>query len=70
MNATSLHPSQRFELRFETLLGDTQPCAFPCDREGHVDLDALSERTRNRYLYARAVIGRQFRRPRVQPCTT
>ena len=39
---------------------------FPCDPAGHVDLDAMSERERNSYLYARAVIGRELSMPAVQ----
>jgi len=64
------HDSQHFELRFESL-GDSDSgrgCAFACDEKGRVDLDAMSERARNSYLYARAVIGREFSMPRVQPC--
>ena len=37
--------------------------AFPCDGQGHVDLDALSERARNNYLFARAMIGRDTALP-------
>lgn len=53
-----------FELRFESLSGAQRSCSFPCDAAGNVDLDALSERERNRYLYARAVMGREFSMPR------
>ncbi len=41
--------------------------AFPCDAEGRVELDSLSERARDNYLYARAVIGREFAQPQVVP---
>mgnify|MGYP002260649805 CR=1 FL=1 len=34
---------------------------------GRVTLDALSERARANYLYARAVVGREFATPRVVP---
>ena len=55
-----------YELLFATLEGDTRGIAFPCDAQGHVDLDALSDSSRNTYFYARAVIGRVFARPAVQ----
>jgi hypothetical protein len=37
--------------------------AFPCDAQGRVDMDALSERARNDYLFARAAVGREFSTP-------
>lgn len=49
-----------FELRFEPLAGVQSIYAFPCDAAGNVDLDALSERDRNRYFYARVALGRGF----------
>ncbi len=39
---------------------------FPCDAQGHVALDRLSERARQNYLFARAMIGRDFAWPRIQ----
>lgn len=66
MHANSIAPSG-FELRFQSLFNEGRALAFPCDAEGHVQLDALSERARNNYFYARAVIGRDFAFPAVQP---
>jgi hypothetical protein len=63
------HDGQHFELRFESLLDSGRECTFACDEKGRVDMDAMSERARNRYLYVRAVIGREFSLPRVRPCT-
>jgi len=40
---------------------------FPCDERGRVVLDDLSERARRNYLYARAVVGREFATPAVVP---
>jgi len=57
----------RFELRFQSLLGDGRGYAFPCDPEGRVDLNQLSERGRNNYLFARAVVGRELTVPAVWP---
>ncbi|MCK6419636.1 MAG: hypothetical protein L6Q73_01825 [Aquabacterium sp.] len=57
---------ERFELRFESLFVEGRALSFPCDAHGHVDLDALSERARCNYLYARAVVGREFRTPAVR----
>jgi hypothetical protein len=56
-----------YELRFRSLFDDGRGYAFPCDAQGHVDMDALSERARNNYLYARTVVGREFSMPAVQP---
>jgi len=58
-----------FQLRFESLFDAGHAYAFPCDAAGRVDLDALGERARNNYLYARTVVGREFSIPKVQRCT-
>lgn len=54
-----------FELRFESLFTPGRGMTFPCDAAGQVELDALSERARSNYLYARAVVGREFATPAV-----
>lgn len=59
--------SCRFQLRFEALYAGHRSFAFPCDPEGHVDLDQLSETLRNNYLYARAMVGRELALPQVRP---
>jgi hypothetical protein len=56
-----------FELRFQSLFNDGRALTFPCDAEGHVELDALSERARTNYDHARTLIGREFAFPAVQP---
>jgi len=55
-----------FELRFQSLFNAGHAISFPCDSAGQVDMDAMSERERVRYLYVRAVIGREFSRPLTQ----
>lgn len=55
-----------FELRFDSLFSEGRGLAFPCDDKGQVDLDTLSERARCNYLYARAVVGREFQTPAVR----
>jgi hypothetical protein len=54
-----------YELRFQSLFDAGRCYAFPCDAEGHVDMDSLSDRVRENYLYARTVIGREFSYPAV-----
>lgn len=44
--------------------------AFPCDGNGRVDLDQLSERARINYLYARAMVGRELSVPAVEAADT
>ena len=58
-----------FQLCFESLVKTGHACAFPCDVAGRVDMDALGERARNSYLYARTVVGREFSIPKVRRCT-
>jgi hypothetical protein len=56
-----------FELRFDSLFVSGRGYAFPCDPEGHVDLDGMSEKARNNYFYARAMVGRELSTPAVVP---
>lgn len=66
MNACTA-PAAAFELRFQSLFHEGRALAFPCDEAGHVDLDAMSERARDNYFFARTVIGRDFAMPAVRP---
>lgn len=54
-------------LRFESLFDPGRGLIFPCDAQGHVELDALSDAARCNYFYARAVVGREFNVPVVLP---
>lgn len=66
MNIASAVPLPSFEVRYTSLYVPGHALAFPCDAEGHVDLDALSERARQNYLFARAMVGRENSLPSVQ----
>lgn len=55
----------RFQIRFESLFNAGRALIFPCDAQGHVALDELSDSARHNYLYARAVVGREFAAPTV-----
>ena len=55
-----------YELRFQSLFKEGRAWAFPCDPQGRVDLDAMSERARCNYLFVRSVIGREVEMPRVR----
>ena len=57
----------RFELRYRSISPLRCGYAFPCDAHGKVDLDQLSERARDNYLYARAAVGFDLQRPQVLP---
>jgi hypothetical protein len=65
--STTLQEAPAYELRFQSLFDDGRAYAFPCDAHGRVDMDALSDRARQNYLYARAVIGREVAMPAVRP---
>ena len=54
-----------YEIRFQSLYQEGRALCFPCDEEGLVEIDRLSERARDNYLYARAVVGREYAYPRV-----
>ncbi|MDP9046014.1 MAG: hypothetical protein M3O01_14525 [Pseudomonadota bacterium] len=56
-----------YEIRFQSLFNEGRALTFPCDEQGRVTLDAMSERARDNYLYARAVMGREYAYPMVRP---
>lgn len=53
-------------LHFEPLSTHSAGLDIPCDPEGRVGLDALGDKLRNDYFFARALIGRLFARPTVR----
>lgn len=55
-----------YELRFRSLFDAGRGYCFPCDEQGHVDIDGLSERARSNYFFARTVIGREVATPAVR----
>lgn len=58
-------PHSQYRIRFQSLKDDKLALEFPCDAEGRVELDKLSDRARYSYLFARAVVGGEFARPAV-----
>jgi hypothetical protein len=56
-----------YEMRFRSLFQEGRAYAFPCDADGRVDIDSLSDSARNNYFYARTVIGRELSMPAVHP---
>ena len=55
-----------YELVFASLYNPGRGVAVPCDEAGRVDLDAMTERLRNAYLGARAMVGREYLFPTVK----
>jgi hypothetical protein len=62
---TRVEGSAQYLIRFRSLFNEGRGLAFPCDATGRVDLDVLSENGRDNYLFARAMVGREFATPRV-----
>jgi hypothetical protein len=56
---------ERFQIRYESLFRPGTGMSFPCDRGGRVDIDTLSPRSRCNYLFARAMVGREFNHPAI-----
>ena len=54
-----------YEIRFQSLYQEGRALSFPCDERGEVKLDSMSDRARENYFYARAVIGREYAYPEV-----
>lgn len=75
MSSPNSSPHAGYELCFRPLSHTSQGYSFPCDANGQVNLDAMSEPTRNAYFFARVVIGHQLAAPEViragaAPCNT
>jgi len=54
-------------LHFEPLTAGDAGLDVPCDPHGRVGLDALTDKLRNDYFFARTLIGRLFAAPTVRP---
>jgi hypothetical protein len=54
-----------FEIQYQSLTDQQALMRFPCDGQGHVDLDGLSPQAVENYLFARAMVGRDFAQPAV-----
>ena len=67
MNTSTLDLSPEYEIRFASLFIPGRGLAFSCNAKGSVDLDALTTRARDNYLFARAMVGREYAVPRVCP---
>lgn len=63
MNSRPMPLIDGYELRFESLFQAGRALAFPCDAQGGVLLDDLSDQALQNYLFARAVVGREFANP-------
>lgn len=55
-----------YQLRFRSLFVEGRGFSFPCDPKGQVELDEMSEKARNNYFYARAMVGRELAVPAVE----
>jgi hypothetical protein len=60
--------AHRFQIRFPSVSTHGHSMAFPCDAEGNVDLDGLSDESRCDYLFARIMMRRECASPEVVPC--
>ena len=55
-----------YELRFRSLFHTGRALAFPCDRQGEVQWDAMTEGARANFLRAQGSVGREYASPAVQ----
>jgi hypothetical protein len=54
-----------YEIQYQSLTDQNGLMRFPCDGQGHVDLNDLSPQAAENYLFARAMVGRDFALPAV-----
>ena len=60
---SSVLPQLHHCLRFVSLFNPGKAVLVPCDEDGRVDLDGLSEGLRTAYFGARALVGRDYAYP-------
>lgn len=60
------HTQSTHLLHFEPLTAGDAGLDIPCDPQGRVGLDALGDKLRNDYFFARTLIGRLFAAPTVR----
>jgi hypothetical protein len=67
MNPSAFAPfeSDRYEVRFQSLFNSGRGVSFPCDAQGRVKLEALTERARQFYRRAQELVGREYATPAV-----
>jgi hypothetical protein len=63
----ALAPVSHYELHYARLLGVGRSFVFPCDAAGNVEVDSLTERARENYLFARSAVGVEMSLPTVRP---
>jgi hypothetical protein len=56
----------RYELRFQSLFHTGRALAFPCDRQGEVHWDTMTEGARASFLRAQGSVGREYASPAIQ----
>ncbi len=55
-----------YEIRFQSLYDSGRGLSFPCDAQGRVGEEHLSERARLAYRRAQSLVGREYATPAVQ----
>jgi hypothetical protein len=65
MNPTTSNDKPSFEIRYPSLFARGRALAFPCDAQGRVDIDTLTAQACVNYLFARAMVGRDYALPSV-----
>ncbi len=65
--ASTSDDADRYTLFFRSILMAGRGYKFPCDANGGVQLQAMSARLRQNYLYAKGLVGLELLSPVVEP---
>lgn len=67
MSPTPMHLAGHagYKIRFQSLFDAGRAVTFPCDAQGRVLWERLSERARLAYERTRALVGREYASPAV-----
>ena len=63
MNQSWMSVDAGYQIRFQSLFREGRALSFPCDSHGEVDLNGLTPHELDNYLFARAMVGREFATP-------
>ncbi|MEX8518067.1 MAG: hypothetical protein AB3X44_06100 [Leptothrix sp. (in: b-proteobacteria)] len=67
MHSSHASISRRYEIRFQSLFHAGRGLSFPCDADGRVHIESMSERARQSYQNAQHLVGCEYATPAVIP---
>ena len=67
MHSSQSSTRRYYEIRFQSLFHAGRGLSFPCDADGRVLIESMSERARQSYQNAQQLVGCEYATPAVIP---